>query len=53
VGNASEEAQHHPVSRHTSSTWKSNIAKYDRRMEPHTAELQISKVEIGVIDPDF
>jgi hypothetical protein len=30
VGNASEEAQHDPLSRHTSPVWKANIVKYDK-----------------------
>jgi hypothetical protein len=30
VGNASEEAQYDPLSRHTSPAWKSNIVKYDK-----------------------
>jgi len=30
VGNASKEAQHDPLSRHTSPAWKANIVKYDK-----------------------
>jgi hypothetical protein len=33
VGNANEEAQHDPLSRHTSSEWKSNIVKYDKILQ--------------------
>jgi hypothetical protein len=30
VGNASKEAQHDPLPRHTSPSWKTNIVKYDK-----------------------
>jgi hypothetical protein len=33
VRNASEEAQHVPLSRHTSSAWKSKIVKYDKILQ--------------------